>query len=259
MSSPRSSEPRAAKMPNDRKSSGQPSGLETVAALTGLATISSALLYFFGWMRITAVSYQIGLPQDILSFGAYDYILRGVSSTVRPLGLIALLFFSTYTLHRAIWRQPLDPEVVRLERLALRLIELLALSVGLLIVLIFPDVERYSSIGLGIVLAGLLLRIVRRYSARSGNSPGRLEGVLLLATTIFVATWTTASYVGYLGKLDAQRFEDKLELGQDRRDIGELPSVTVYSKDDLDFSNNVGVQVDRLRVIHRPACRSAAR
>jgi hypothetical protein len=221
----------------------RPTGVEAAAMVAGLAATLGAFLYYFGWARTTALSHQVGIPQDVLSFGTYDYMLRGVSSTVRPLGLIILLIFAIYTLHRALWTSPSHSEVARLERVALRSIETAALCLGLSLVLVFPYLGRPTSVGLALVLVGLLLRMVRRFSPATERSLAGPERVLLVTATIFVAIWTTTIYANYQGTLDARQLETELNSLGDGADVGALPTVALYSKSDLGIENITQIQV----------------
>jgi len=85
--------------------SGLRSALETVGLIVAPATLLSALMFYFGWVRTNEFVKFFGIDHSVLGFTAQDYILRSVDSIYRPLGLLLIVALLALWVHVAVSRR----------------------------------------------------------------------------------------------------------------------------------------------------------
>lgn len=222
--------------------------VEWVAGIAGPLTAATAVLYFFGWTRTSALFRFFGVDPAILEFDAADYLARAVGPAFVPTIVLLVGGALLYALSRAsvlaelfCLRHPVTFNgwsfVVRVPSIALTYIGLIILWCAVRVALGIPD---YLGIGASIgitepipaalALAGgsLVLAIGLRLTslqlqpvAAHASRPPR---ILLFAVVLVAVFWATSVY--------SQRAGEDL-ASYINQNPASYPEVTVYSEDSI--------------------------
>ncbi len=215
-------------------------------ALLPPVTLVTALLFYFGWAKVTREAAALGASDTVFGYSTSDFLLRSVDSLYFPLmvltaaALLALLGHQ-WLQHRIDAEQPewLAPAGT------------VVLVVGLLIVAYglwyraagyrsgndFLDVSGPLALGLGPVVAtyGAWMRA----RSRRGDAPTAptwqraVAAGLLLGIVALSLFWAVGNYAGIRGRQAA----DLIAAG-----YRTLPHVAVYSSKDLGLAPDVTVE-----------------
>jgi hypothetical protein len=198
--------------------------LGLLGAVVAPATLVTALAYYFGWRRERAFASYFGIDPSVLGFSSADYVLRSVDALFVPVGAILLAALTCIALNAVLGR--------RLERAATAKIAaaagVAALALGLAFAAGHPVSSSFGYLqalapGVGVVLVAYAL------GRRRGVSPQAAAGVRYLAAAIALVSlfWATAEYADSRGRGQAEQLA---------RDLTVNPSVTIFSKNDLDVA-----------------------
>jgi hypothetical protein len=217
--------------------------IELVGLIIAPATLLTALLFYFGWVRSRAQAAYFGVDVDLLGRSSQDYMLRSIGSIFWPLALLLFAILFASFVHGSVKRLAAAGKPRLLFLLAVfAIVGGAALIVfGVLGVVWRPRagggaVLTPVAFALGIpvaayaTLVALSLGAIRRRS-RLPSLP-RPQLLLVAGLVAVFVFWAVGNYANFRGKKLAARTAAHLKR---------LPSVTVYSPQRL-FLEGLGVE-----------------
>jgi hypothetical protein len=219
--------------------------LQSIGAVVAPTTLITALLYYFGWARISAQAQYLGLDASLLGYSTQDYLLRSISAAYVPFGaslIVALLLLVTDRwIKGRLERQPGSLMLKWMTR-GLLLCGAISLVAGWLgtTAAVGPSsrVKLLSPVGLIFGVGGVSYAVHLTRQARQQMEPRRVEmgkatrgapalEVILVAILLsLTVVWEVAVYANYIGI----RHGEELALGLTGR-----PTVTVLSSKRLNI------------------------
>jgi hypothetical protein len=214
---------------------------QSVASVVAPLTVIGALLTYAGWVRTRAYYGYFGLSSSIVSFSPQDYLFQSAGVGFGGLLLVALataiLLILDGITRLGIGRLPSRQE--HAERAVAILGGILAVSALGLATSSVLRAATPSIIGAMVVAFGTLLYL-RFGASLPWHSSGRMSAlptmgcVALLLITLF---WALTSYAQDLGHGAARDTDNN---------IGRLPSVTIYSREPIDFAGGGNIKGSRI-------------
>jgi hypothetical protein len=197
-----------------------------IVAVVAPVTLITALAYYFGYRREEAFAGYFGIDPSTLGFTTNDYVLRSVDALFVPITVVLLVAFGAVFLHALAGdrfdRVDLVPVAV--------VLGLCALIVGIALLAGKPFARDYSylqALGPAVGVSLLVYALVRSRSVnRHALGAAAFVGIAVVLVSLF---WATSEYADTRGRVEAKR------LG---RDIAVDPSVTIFSKQNLDIDPN---------------------
>lgn len=210
--------------------------VELAASAAALTAVSSAVLYYYGWLRMHGYYDYFGIPLDAIGISNSQFILRSVAALFQPI-LIGLLFFLGYRGFTA--TQTFSESTIRRAR-KLATWSGAVLFVGSLIFqalgLLWNEQEPLASlIPSSIALIGFALAkpgCEAFFNRRSAN----LKPWLAWLLAALVGFWWLGSYATYRGNEEARLTAHK---------HGGLSTVAILSSKPLNLSG-IGVSEKKL-------------
>lgn len=195
-----------------------------IAAVVAPTTLITALAYYFGYRREQAFAGYFGIDPSVLGFSTNDYVLRSVEALFVPFSAVLLVTFGAVFLH-ALAGDRLD----RVDMTpAAATAGIGALVVGICLLAGRPLASDYGylqALGPAVGVSLLVYALARRRSiSRQAVSAAAFVGVAVVLVSLF---WATSEYARYRGRTEARRLA---------RDITVDPSVTIFSKENLDIN-----------------------
>jgi hypothetical protein len=208
------------------------SALSVLTTLGPPLTITTGLMFYFGWARSNIQARYMGLDVSLFGFSTQDYVLQSISTLYVPLLTIAALALGWLALHQRVNRALGRPSA----RPALGAAGRIALGAGLLLaaaaVLIAIVDRSWAPLVLPLVLAsGTAIAAYGGWLAGAAGDPQapsptgppwqRALRALLIGSVITLALfWEMSNYAGVVGRGYA------LELA---RTLPGRPRATVFS------------------------------
>jgi hypothetical protein len=194
-----------------------------IVAVIAPVTLITALAYYFGYRREEAFAGYFGIDPSALGFTTNDYVLRSVDALFVPITVLLLVAFGAVFLHALAGN--------RLKRVDLApvaaVVGLCALILGIALLAGSPISSRYDylqALGPAVGVALLVYALERTRSvSRHALGAAVFVGIAVVLVSLF---WATSDYADNRGRAEARQLA---------RDITVRPSVTVFSKDDLDI------------------------
>ena len=195
-----------------------------IVAVIAPVTLITALAYYFGYRREEAFAGYFGIDPGALGFTTNDYVLRSVDALFVPITVLLLVAFAAVFVHALAGD--------RFERVNLAPIAavagLCALILGIALLAGGPLAHNYAylqALGPAVGVTLLLYALARSRSvSRHGLGAAVSIGIAVVLVSLF---WAAGDYASTRGRADARQLA---------RDITVLPSVTIFSKDDLDIN-----------------------
>ena len=194
-----------------------------IVAVIAPVTLITALAYYFGYRREAAFAGYFGIDPSTLGFTTNDYILRSVDALFVPITVLLLVAFGAVFLHALAGNH--------FERVDLAPIAAVAglcfLIVGIALLAGGPITNRYAylqALGPAVGVSLLLYALAQnRAVSRHAFAAAVFVGIAVVLVSLF---WATSDYADNRGRAQAMKLA---------RDITVDPSVTVYSKENLDI------------------------
>lgn len=187
-------------------------------------TLITALAYYFGYRREEAFAGFFGIDQSALGFTTNDYVLRSVDALFVPVTVVLLIAFGAMFLHALAPHLPDRVDLVPIATVA----GLCSLAVGIALLAGGPLAHRYGylqALGPAVGVALLLYALAHKRSvSRRALSAAAFVGTAVVLVSLF---WATAEYADTRGRDDAKQLA---------RDITVDPSITIFSKQNLDIN-----------------------
>lgn len=219
----------------------------------------SAVLYYFGTVRLRATFDYFGVDATALGFSVADYLLHSVNAAFQPLILAGLVALPALTLHRRVvvpaLRHTAPPgrtHAIRSVSRILRTAGVLGCVVVLAGLLDRGRVGQPLGIALPLVLSGSVALIAyghllrgRPEQSADAAIPARLRSLVLAVLAITGLLWATGLYAQRIGR-DYARY---LAAHLDSR-----PHVVLYAPERLAIagdgvqSQDLGPQAGRYRI-----------
>lgn len=194
-----------------------------IVAVVAPVTLITALAYYFGYRREQAFADFFGIDPSALGFTTNDYVLRSVDALFVPVTVVLLVAFGAVLLHALIPDLPGRNDLAPLAVVA----GLCSLAVGIALLAGGPFVHGYGylqALGPAVGVALLLYALAHKRSVtRRTLSAAAFVGTAVVLVSLF---WATAEYADTRGRDEAKRLA---------RDITVDPSVTIFSKQNLDI------------------------
>jgi len=195
-----------------------------VAAVVAPATLITAIAYYFGYRRERAFAGYFGIDPSTLGFTSSDYVLRSVDALFVPVTVVLLFVFGAVLLHTLagdrLGRVDMTPIAV--------VVGLGALVVGIALLAGNPVAHEYGylqALGPAVGVFLLVYALARRPSAsRHAVSVAAFVGIAVILVSLF---WATSEYADSRGRSEAKQLA---------RDLTVNPSVTVFSKENLNIN-----------------------
>jgi hypothetical protein len=195
-----------------------------IVAVIAPVTLITALAYYFGYRREEAFAGYFGIEPGSLGFTTNDYVLRSVDALFVPITVVLLVAFGAVFIHAFAGD--------RFERVDLAPIAavagLCALILGIALLAGQPVTHDYTylqALGPAVGVTLLLYALARSGSAsRSALGAAVFVGIAVVLVSLF---WATSDYAATRGRADARALA---------RDITVLPSLTIFSKENLDIN-----------------------
>jgi hypothetical protein len=195
-----------------------------IFAVVAPATLVTALAYYFGYRREEAFAGYFGIDLSALGFTTNDYVLRSVDALFVPLTVVLLIAFGAVVLHAFAGDLPARVDLAPIAAVA----GLCCLVVGIALLAGRPLASGYGYLQALAPAAGVVLLLYalahRRSVSRRTLSTAALVGMTVILVSLF---WATAEYADTRGRDEAQRLA---------RDLAVDPSVTIFSKQNLDIN-----------------------
>jgi hypothetical protein len=194
-----------------------------IVAVVAPVTLITALAYYFGYRRESAFAGYFGIDPSTLGFTTNDYVLRSVDALFVPITVVLLVAFAAVFLHALAGD--------RLGRVDLRPVAavagLCALILGIALLAGKPLAHDYAylqALGPAVGVALLLYALARSRSVgRHALGAAVFVGIAVVLVSLF---WATSDYADTRGRAQARQLA---------RDITVLPSMTIFSKENLDI------------------------
>lgn len=223
--------------------------LSKVIAPTALLT---ALLFYFGWARSSALYRAFGVDQSLLGFSTLDYLMRSLPVAFEPLRWSLVVVLAAGWLHFVVTRwlkqRPEDTRTLTARRVVwlVVIMGLLALSSGP-VTLALGYLDRQSTLRLilpfswmvGVALIGYSFYLGMHFGSRpTAITPGLYQTSLAVvaALVVFGLFWTVSLWADQVGQWSARDIAAHLD---------DLPSVVVYSQRPLNI-DATGVNVTQI-------------
>jgi hypothetical protein len=198
-----------------------------IAAVVAPVTLITALAYYFGYRREEAFAGYFGIDPSTLGFTTSDYVLRSVDALFVPVTVLLLVAFGAVFLHALVGHR-LD----RLDRVDVAPIAavagLCALVLGIALLAGEPLANGYGylqALGPAVGVTLLLYALARSRSvSRDALGAAVFVGVAVIVVSLF---WATSDYAFSRGRAEARQLA---------HDVAVDPSVTVFSKQNLDIN-----------------------
>lgn len=218
--------------------------LQSIGAVVAPTTLITALLYYFGWARISAQAQYLGLDPSLLGYSTQDYLLRSISAAYVPFGaslIVALLLLVTDRWVKAQFERQQGSPILTWATRGLLLCGAVSLVAGWLgtTAAVGPSsrVRLLSPLGLVFGIGGMsyavhLARKARQHTelraleTATRGAPS-LEVILVAILLSLTVVWEVAVYANYIGI----RHGEELVLRLNRR-----PTVTVLSSKRLNVN-----------------------
>jgi hypothetical protein len=228
----------------------------SVATQTALI---SAILYYFGTIRLRATFDYFGVDASALGFSVADNLIHSVNAAFQPLILVGLVALPALTLHRRhvvpVLRQSATPRRTRaIRRLSLIFRTAGVLGCGLVVAGLLDrgDIGQPLGIALPLVLAASValvgyghLLMDRRDQPAEAAIPARLRSLVLAVLAITGLLWATGLYAQRIGRDYALYLAANLDA---------RPHVVLYAPERLAIagagvqSQDLGPQAGRYRI-----------
>ncbi|MDP9794808.1 hypothetical protein J2S43_003320 [Catenuloplanes nepalensis] len=228
----------------------------TVATQTALI---SAILYYFGTIRLRATFDYFGVDASALGFSVADYLIHSVNAAFQPLIFAGLAVLPALTLHRRIvvpvLRGTATARRVRWVRRVARGCRTAGIGGGLLVaagLLDRGDIGQPLGIGLPLILAASVALLAYGHVLRDRPDqpeeaaiPAQLRSLALTVLAVAGLLWATGLYAQRIGR-DYARY---LAANLDAR-----PQVVLYAPERLAIagdgvaSQDLGEQAGRYRI-----------
>jgi hypothetical protein len=194
-----------------------------IVAVIAPVTLITALAYYFGYRREQAFAGYFGIDPNALGFTTNDYVLRSVDALFVPVTVVLLVAFGAVLLHALV---PHVSDRIDLAPFA-AVAGLCFLAVGIALLAGGPVAHSYGylqALGPAVGVALLLYALAHKRSvSRRALSAAAFVGTAVVLVSLF---WATAEYADTRGRDEAKRLA---------RDITVDPSVTIFSKQNLDI------------------------
>jgi hypothetical protein len=240
-------------MTTDDHATGHPGGqaLQLLAAAGPPLTITTALLFYFGWVRTSVEATTLGVNDTVFGYTTQDYVMRSINALFLPVVVAAALAIGVLLLHG--WLvSGIGTEPKRRHRVA-RVLGALGLPACVVVPVAAGLVELYRPELTGLVLplgiaVGLLLSAygvtLRRRTAPDAyrsETPAERRRELRIRVLIGVVVaaalfWWVGDFAAVVGRGLAYRIAGN---------VGQLPGVVVYSEKNLQLQVP-GVHVTQL-------------
>lgn len=245
--------------PSDPPPSAAPSGgkkktsphfpMEVFGWITAPTTLLTALVFYFGAVRMNGYLRYFALDPTVLDLSTRDYILRSIDGLFVPLGVLLLLGLAATVGHTAVLRALASDSKRNVRRLTFSGISFVVAGVALLVagaLAFVPGAQvrtgllgTPASLAAGCLLAAYGAWLYQRLRAGSLLLQGRAAEFARTLVVLFIVLnlfWLTAGYAGIAGSQRAQ------EVG---RALASRPAVTVYSAKRLQLDPSV----DEVRIL----------
>ncbi len=190
-------------------------------------TLITALAYYFGYRREEAFAGYFGIETSALGFTTRDYVLRSVDALFVPVTVILLVAFGAVFLHALVGRRLDSLDRVDVAPIA-AVAGLCALVLGIALLAGEPVAHGYGylqALGPAVGVTLLLYALARSRSvSRHAFGAAVFVGVAVIVVSLF---WATSDYAFSRGRAEAKQLA---------RDVAVDPSVTVFSKQNLDIN-----------------------
>jgi hypothetical protein len=218
--------------------------LQLIAAAGPPLTITTALLFYFGWVRTSVEATTLGVNDTVFGYTTQDYVMRSVNALFLPVVVAAVLAIGALVLHG--WLVAgIRPEPTRRRRVA-RVLGSILLPSCVAVPVAAGLVEQRRPELTGLVLPpgiadGVILRrrtdpdsdLLDTPAARRRELRIRVLIGIVVAAAMF---WWVGDFAAVVGRGLAYRIAD---------DVGKLPGVVVYSEKNLQI-DTPGVHVTTL-------------
>ncbi len=221
--------------------------LDVISQIVGFTSILAALMFYFGYVRSSALYGYFGIDLSLLGFSAQDYVMRSIQGAADParwtLVIILLLMGGHFLILRWFARHPQIPWA----RLFIALGALVV--IGNLLAIQYPLQPPFVpifypltwTIGICLIAYGLYLSTLTRPSAKSSPmTPGakvRLASIWLFGGLfLYSLIWTVAVAAQDAGEYRARQISAYLFI---------QPDVVVYSEKDFHIQAK-GVLMDQI-------------
>jgi len=195
-----------------------------IVAVIAPVTLITALAYYFGYRRESAFAGYFGIDQGTLGFTTNDYVLRSVDALFVPITVVLLVAFGAVFLYALAGDRLGRVELVPIAAVA----GLCALILGIALLAGSPVSHDYAylqALGPAVGVTLLLYALARsRTVNRHSLGAAVFVGIAVVLLSLF---WATSDYATSRGRADARQLA---------HDITVLPSVALFSKDDLDIN-----------------------
>lgn len=229
----------------------EPSPLRTaLSVLTTLGpplTVTTALMFYFGWARSDAQARYMGLDVSLFGYSTSDYVLRSVHLLYAPLLVGALFALGWLTLHGRVVLALAEPERRHRLRTVGRVVR--ATGVGVVAVALVLAVTEPAALPLVVPLAVASGAAAAAYGDWLANAatpadtrPGRpwqavLRSLVVGGVITLGLFWEVSAYAGHLGRDYAVALAASVPA---------MPRATVFSPAPLD------IQAPGVSEVHLP-------
>ncbi|MEZ5407661.1 MAG: hypothetical protein R2761_06525 [Acidimicrobiales bacterium] len=206
-----------------------------IRSVVAPASITSAVLYYFGWLRSQTIAQDLGYDATLLGYGPQDYILR----SVQPVATLAVVGATSWWVlllgHRFIIGQI---QKHRSERIRWRLPAFAALALGTLLIVDALDAAREGfdtadwHLALNFAAAAALLGYgswLERFATRPMYAPVQVPQPIVWIVMALVAAGAFTATSWYAQDVGHQQARDNIRLAR------ESAVATLTSTDPLDL------------------------
>lgn len=231
--------------------------LSVGGSIVAPATAVSALLFYFGYVSSRAQYDHFGVDVDLVGLTTRDYVMRSPQPLLVPLLVLTLACALLLGVHALVRRRLTDSR--RLHRLARRAVTagLVLVAAGVLLLFLYWLLEGWDYYPLvtplvlvvGGSLTGWGLGQLRREEAATAAEAGEkrrsVDALQTAVVLVWIAVaagvfWATATVADWSGR----------GLGMEQaRNLGDLPSVVLDTKERLFLPAEMGVTELRLRPV----------
>jgi hypothetical protein len=208
-----------------------PGWARLLAAIGSPIAITTALLFYFGWVRTRFQARALGYDPAVLDLSVQDYLLKSINVLFLPLVVFVLGFLLLHQQHRRLVAAARGNRRVR--SAAMHASRLMTRSwpiwIGVAVVLLAVPATRLVAIPVSLT-AGALVAIYGNTLAGALDEPSRwppLTSVLVYVLLAFAVFWDTERVARETGEAFAQ---DILAYPQ------QLVAVNVYSEKRLEIN-----------------------
>jgi hypothetical protein len=194
-----------------------------IVAVIAPVTLITALAYYFGYRRESAFAGYFGIDPSTLGFTTNDYVLRSVDALFVPITVVLLVAFGAVFLHALAGDRLGRVDLVPVAAVA----GLCALILGIALLAGSPVSHDYAYLQALGPAVGVTLLLYALSRSRSVNRRALAAAVFVGIAVVLVSLfWATSDYADSRGRTQARQLA---------RDITVLPSVAVFSKENLDI------------------------